>query len=159
MEKLTKKAEKKLGVNSTEEVKRKLTEEMKKLGLSKIDVIYYAFCTISNIIVYSVVWTLALFFFYNIDHFSFFNNKPFVFNIKTIFQIVGIFLGCVLFFSLITVLDVVDFVFHYRLNRAISFRFLKDLKKYGIIKELFKDLRENNHSNKRENNHLNNRST
>ena len=156
MEKLMRKTKKELEVNSTEEVKEKLTKEMKKLGLSKIDIIYHLFCSISNIIAHSVLWTFVLFCSYNFDRLTDINRDPFVFDLKIIIQVVGIFLGCVLFFSLFTILDVVDFVFRYRLNRAISFRFLKDLKKNGITKELFKDLKENNHS---ENNHLNNRST
>jgi uncharacterized membrane protein len=149
MEKLMEEAKKELGVSSTKELKGKLTKEMKELGLSKIDVIYHVFCALSNIIGHSLIWTFALFFAYNFDHFSIFSNKPFEFNMKTIIQFVAIFLGCFLFFLLLNFFAIIDFIFHYRLDRAISFRFLKDLKKYGIIKDLFKDLKENNNSTQR----------
>jgi hypothetical protein len=142
MERLMEETKKELGVNSGEELKKKLTKEMKELGLSKIDVIYHVAGTISHIIVYSIIWTLALFFFYHMDNLL--NDKPlFNFNIKTIIQIVVIFVGCFLFFLFLNLAGIIDFIFHYRLNRAISFRYLKDLKKYGIIKDLLKDLKKN----------------
>jgi hypothetical protein len=140
MERLKEEIKKELGVNSGKELKEKLTKEMKELGLSKIDVIYHVTCTISNIMVYSIFWTFILFFFYHIDNFMLFNNKPIVFNTKTITQIVVIFMGCFLFFLLLTFANIIDFIFHYRLNRAISFRYLKDLKKYGAIKDIVKDI-------------------
>jgi hypothetical protein len=138
MKRLIEETKKELGVNSGEELKEKLIKEMKELGLSKIDVIYYVISAISTIIVFSIVGTLFLFFFYHID--DFFDNKPIVFNLKTIIQIVAIFVGCFIFFSLYILEGIIDFIFCYRLNRAITFKFLKDLKKYGVIKDIVIDI-------------------
>jgi hypothetical protein len=147
MEKLMKEVKRELNVSSTKECKEKVTKEMKELGLSKIDIIYHISTALSNIILKSIIWTFALFFFYHFDDITDWHGRSVsFFSIKTIIELVVIFCGCFLFFLLLTLFGIVDFVFHYRLDRAISFRFLKDIKKYGIIKELSEDLKENKHS-------------
>jgi hypothetical protein len=140
MERLKEEIKKELGVNSGEELKEKLMKEMKELGLSKIDVIYYITSAMSDIVIYSILWTFALFFFFHFE--DFFNDKSALLSIKTIIQIVAIFIGCFLFFSVFTFKEIIDFIFYYRLNRAISFKYLKDLKKFGVIKDLIVDIAE-----------------
>jgi ABC-type multidrug transport system fused ATPase/permease subunit len=144
MKKLMKEIKKELGVNSTKELKEKLIEEIEKLGLSKVDIIYYATREIFKVIVVSIVLAILL-----LSSYYVFKHDVFIdeidFNIKTIIQFLVIFVVCFLFVSFLALFKIIDLVFRYRLGRGVASRFLKDLKEYNVPKDLLKDFMKNSH--------------